>query len=50
MALDESGRMRAAISVNSGRDIGVCRRLIASKAAIDEARLADASVSLRSLL
>jgi len=50
MALDESGRMRAAISVNSGRDIGACRRLIASNAAIDEARLADASVSLRSLL
>ena len=50
MALDESGRMRAAISVNSGRDIGACRRLISSGTAMDEAQLADASVSLRSLL
>ena len=50
VALDESGRMRAAISVNSGRDIGACRRLISSGTAMDEARLADASVSLRSLL
>jgi anthranilate 1,2-dioxygenase ferredoxin reductase component len=50
MALDESGRVRAAISVNSGRDMGACRRLIASGTVIDEVRLADASVSLRSLL
>ena len=50
MALDEIRRMRAAISVNSGRDIGACRRLIASGTAIDDLRLADASVSLRSLL
>ncbi|SIT47557.1 Anthranilate 1,2-dioxygenase system ferredoxin--NAD(+) reductase component [Paraburkholderia piptadeniae] len=50
MALDETGRMRAAIAVNSGRDIGACRRLIAAGIALDEARLADTSVSLRSLL
>ena len=50
MALDESGRMRAVISVNSGRDIGACRRLIASDTAMDEARLTDASVPLRTLL
>jgi anthranilate 1,2-dioxygenase ferredoxin reductase subunit len=50
MALDEFGRMRAAISVNSGRDIGACRRLISSDAEMDEVRLVDASVSLRSLL
>jgi 3-phenylpropionate/trans-cinnamate dioxygenase ferredoxin reductase subunit/anthranilate 1,2-dioxygenase ferredoxin reductase subunit len=50
VALDEIGRVRAAISVNSGRDVGACRRLIASGTAIDDVRLADASVSLRSLL
>ncbi|MFM0211791.1 FAD-dependent oxidoreductase [Paraburkholderia sediminicola] len=50
MALDEIGCMKAAISVNSGRDIGACRRLIASGTAMDEVRLSDASVSLRSLL
>ena len=50
VAVDESGRMRAAISVNSGRDMGACRRLIASGVTMDEGRLADASVSLRSLL
>jgi anthranilate 1,2-dioxygenase ferredoxin reductase component len=50
MALDESGHMRAAISVNSGRDMAACRRLIASSTVLDEERLADASVSLRSLL
>lgn len=49
-ALDEVGRMRAAIAVNSGRDVGACRRLIASGTVMDEARLADVSVSLRSLL
>ncbi|MFM0339489.1 anthranilate 1,2-dioxygenase system ferredoxin--NAD(+) reductase [Paraburkholderia fungorum] len=50
MALDESGRMRAAIAVNAGREIGACRRLISSDRAMDEVRLADASVSLRALL
>ncbi|CAE6788404.1 FAD-dependent oxidoreductase [Paraburkholderia aspalathi] len=50
MALDETGRMRAAITVNSGRDIGACRRLIAGDTVLDDVRLADASVSLRSLL
>jgi anthranilate 1,2-dioxygenase ferredoxin reductase subunit len=50
MALDEIGRMRAAVSVNSGRDIGACRRLISSGTVMDDVRLADASVSLRSLL
>ncbi len=50
MALDEIGRMRAAISVNSGRDIGACRRLISSGEAMDQMQLSDASVSLRSLL
>jgi len=50
MALDEIGRMRAAISVNSGRDIGACRRLISSGTVMDQVRLADVSVSLRSFL
>ncbi|MFL9991305.1 FAD-dependent oxidoreductase [Paraburkholderia sediminicola] len=50
MALDEIGCMKAAISVNSGRDIGACRRLISNGKAMDEVRLSDASVSLRSLL
>jgi anthranilate 1,2-dioxygenase ferredoxin reductase subunit len=50
MALDEIGCMRAAISVNSGRDIGACRRLISSGEAMDEMQLSDASVSLHSLL
>jgi anthranilate 1,2-dioxygenase ferredoxin reductase component len=50
MALDEIGRLQAAISVNSGRDIGACRRLISNGKVMDEVRLSDASVSLRSLL
>lgn len=50
VAVDAVGRMRAAISVNAGRDIGACRRLISTGTIIDEARLADASISLRSLL
>ena len=50
MALDDAARMRAAIAVNAGREIGACRRLISAGAIMDEARLADSSVSLRSLL
>ena len=50
MALDEFGHMRAAITVNSGRDIGACRRLISSGTVMDDVQLTDASVSLRSLL
>jgi anthranilate 1,2-dioxygenase ferredoxin reductase component len=50
MALDESRRMRAVISINAGRDIGACRRLIASGTVMDDVRLADAAVSLRALL
>lgn len=50
MALSESGRMGAAISVNSGRDMGACRRFVGSGTVMDEVRLADVSVSLRSLL
>ncbi|MGT2475321.1 oxidoreductase C-terminal domain-containing protein [Paraburkholderia terrae] len=51
MALDDDmTRMRVAIAVNAGSEIGACRRLISAGAIMDEARLADSSVLLRSLL
>ncbi|RQS69477.1 pyridine nucleotide-disulfide oxidoreductase [Burkholderia sp. Bp8963] len=48
--LDADGKLVAAASVNAGRDIGACRRLIAAEAVLDPARLADPAVSLKAFL
>lgn len=50
LALDEQSRLAAAVSVNAGREISVCRRLIASGKQLDPGRLADSFVQLRTLL
>lgn len=50
LALDDAGKLTAVAAVNSGRDIGVCKRLIAAGKTMDAGRLADMSVGLRSLL
>lgn len=48
--LDADGRLVAAATVNAGRHIGACRRLIAARTVLDAKRLADPSVNLRTLL
>ena len=48
--LDANGRLIAVAVVNSGRDISVCRRLIAAGVELDASKLADPAVSLKSLL
>ncbi|MGQ7932350.1 anthranilate 1,2-dioxygenase system ferredoxin--NAD(+) reductase [Paraburkholderia sp. D1E] len=50
LKLDETGRLTAVAAVNAGRDVGVCKRLIAARKVLDAAGLADTSVTLRSLL
>lgn len=49
LALDEAGRLRGAVLINNGRDATPCRRLIASGASCDPARLADPTQPLRNL-
>lgn len=49
-ALDESQRLRAVVTINAGRDMAVCRRLMASGKALDISALQDSAVALRSLL
>lgn len=50
LALGESGGIEAVAAVNAGRDIAVCRRLMASAKRVDRSMLADPAVPLRSLL
>jgi anthranilate 1,2-dioxygenase ferredoxin reductase component len=50
MALDADGTLGAIAAVNAGRDIGVCRRLIAVRKPLDAEALRDATRPLRSLL
>ncbi|MHB9841903.1 oxidoreductase C-terminal domain-containing protein [Paraburkholderia terrae] len=47
IALDGVTRMCAVISVNAGREIGACRRLISVGTVTDESWLAVATISLR---
>ncbi|MFM0205392.1 FAD-dependent oxidoreductase [Paraburkholderia fungorum] len=50
LALDEAARLRAVVAINAGREMGAAKRLIASGKPLDPILLADAAVSLRSLL
>jgi 3-phenylpropionate/trans-cinnamate dioxygenase ferredoxin reductase subunit/anthranilate 1,2-dioxygenase ferredoxin reductase subunit len=50
LTLDETGRLKSAAAVNAGRDIGICKRLVATAKVLDAKRLMDMSVSLRSLV
>lgn len=49
-ALDGEARLAAAVTVNAGRDMAVCKRLLSSRKVLDATKLADSEVSLRSLL
>ena len=50
LTLDEAGRLNAVAAVNAGREVGVCKRLIAAAKVLDAQRLADTRISLHSLL
>jgi anthranilate 1,2-dioxygenase ferredoxin reductase component len=50
LSLGADGRLEAVAAVNSGRDIGVSRRLMAAGKVLDEAHLADPATALRTLL
>ncbi|MFC3106453.1 NAD(P)/FAD-dependent oxidoreductase [Undibacterium arcticum] len=50
LALDADGRLQAATTVNSGRDMAVFKRLAASGQSLNADALADSSVSLRALM
>ncbi len=50
LALDRQGALKGVAAVNAGREIGVCKRLMAAKVSLDAERLADPTVLLRSFL
>ncbi|QGZ66170.1 anthranilate 1,2-dioxygenase system ferredoxin--NAD(+) reductase [Paraburkholderia acidisoli] len=50
LAIDALQRLRAVVAINSGREIGACKRLILAGKTLDPAQLRDAAVALRSLL
>ncbi|MGO4326708.1 anthranilate 1,2-dioxygenase system ferredoxin--NAD(+) reductase [Cupriavidus sp. 2TAF22] len=50
LAFGEDDKLEAVASVNGGRDIAACRRLIAAGKVLDRARIADAATPLRTLL
>jgi anthranilate 1,2-dioxygenase ferredoxin reductase subunit len=49
IGLDENGRLRAAVTVNNGKDMAVFTRMV-GRGPVDAVQLADTHVSLRSLL
>ncbi|WP_347556664.1 FAD-dependent oxidoreductase [Robbsia sp. KACC 23696] len=49
-ALDDAQRLRAAVTVNAGRDMAVCRRLMVSGKTLSSAALQDSAIALRSLM
>lgn len=49
-AFDETQRLRGVVAINAGREMAAAKRLIASAKPLDPALLADATVSLRSML
>ncbi|WP_429497112.1 NAD(P)/FAD-dependent oxidoreductase [Robbsia andropogonis] len=49
-SLDGGQRLQAAVTVNAGRDMAVCRRLLTAGKSLDPAALQDGAVTLRSLL
>jgi anthranilate 1,2-dioxygenase ferredoxin reductase subunit len=50
LGLDAAGRIAAAITVNAGRDMAVLRRLVAARAILPKAALADPAKKLSDLL
>jgi anthranilate 1,2-dioxygenase ferredoxin reductase component len=50
LALNASGELQAVATVNAGRDIGACKRLMTARKSLDPVKLADPAVPLRSLL
>ena len=50
MALDKTGRLRAVVAINAGREVGACKRLIAADQSLDLTRLVDPSGPPRSML
>lgn len=50
LALDAGQRLRAVVAINAGREMGACKRLVASGKVLDPVLLADTAVALRSLL
>ena len=50
LALGEDDRLEAAVMVNCGREMAVCRRLMAAGKVLDHARLADPDTPLNALL
>ncbi|CAE6754406.1 Anthranilate 1,2-dioxygenase system ferredoxin--NAD(+) reductase component [Paraburkholderia domus] len=50
LALDKCGTLAAVAAVNAGRDIGVCKRLMAAKKSLDLVQLVDPGLALRSML
>jgi anthranilate 1,2-dioxygenase ferredoxin reductase subunit len=50
LALGADDRLEAAVTVNCGREMAVCRRLMAAGKVLDHARLADPDTPLKALL
>ena len=50
LALGADDRLEAAVTVNCGREVAVCRRLMAAGKVLDHARLADPDTPLKALL
>ena len=50
LALGMDGRLEAAVTVNCGREVAVCRRLMAAGKALEHARLAEPDTPLKALL
>ncbi|KQR77167.1 pyridine nucleotide-disulfide oxidoreductase [Burkholderia sp. Leaf177] len=50
LALDSNGSLAAAVTVNNGRDMGVCRRLVIARKVISPDRLVDPGIPLKTFL
>lgn len=50
LALGSGGRLEAAAAVNQGREVAVCRRLMAAGKRLDRAQLDDPAIALKSML
>ncbi len=50
LARGADNRLEAAVTVNCGREVAVCRRLMAAGKALDHADLADPNTPLKALL
>jgi anthranilate 1,2-dioxygenase ferredoxin reductase subunit len=50
LALGADGRLEAAVTVNCGREMAVCRRLMATAKVLNHAHLANSDAPLKALL